>query len=153
VLVACFAVKINEAAPVAGLAQIEVAADPHAVWQVLTDIDQWPTWNPDVKSASLEGELAEGSRFNWKAGPGTITSTIQELDPPRSIAWTGKTLGLRAIHVYRLEPRGAGTWVSSQESWEGIAARAFRRRMQRTLERAMEAGLLHLKAEAERRAS
>jgi uncharacterized protein YndB with AHSA1/START domain len=145
-------VEINEDAPVAGSAEIEVAADPHTVWLVLTAIDDWPRWNPDVRSATLEGELAEGSRFNWKAGPGTIVSTIQQLDPPRRIAWTGKTLGLRAIHVYRFQPRGRGTLVSTQESWEGIAARAFRRRMQRTLDRAMEGGLAHLKAEAERRA-
>jgi uncharacterized protein YndB with AHSA1/START domain len=144
-------VEINQTAPVAASAEIQVTADPHAVWRVLTGIDQWPSWNPDVKSASLEGELAAGSRFKWKAGPGTIVSTIQQVDPPRSIAWTGKTLGLRAIHVYRLKPRDDGTLVSSQESWEGLAALAFRRRMQRTLERAMEAGLLHLKAEAERR--
>jgi uncharacterized protein YndB with AHSA1/START domain len=145
-------VEINESAPVAGSAEIQVAANPEVVWEVLTGIDDWPSWNPDVTSASLEGELAEGSRFRWKAGPGTISSTVQRVERPRLIAWTGKTLGLRAIHVYRLEPRGNGTLVSSGESWEGLVARAFRARMQRTLERAMEAGLLHLKAEAERRA-
>jgi hypothetical protein len=146
--------QINESAPVVGSAEIEVAADPEVVWGVLTAIDDWPSWNPDVRTASLEGELAEGSRFQWKAGPGTITSTIQQVDRPRLIAWTGKTLGLRAIHLYRLEPRGDDrTLVSSGESWEGLVARAFRARMQKTLDRATEAGLLHLKAEAERRAS
>jgi hypothetical protein len=129
-----------------------VAADPELVWEVLTTIDEWPSWNPDVSSASLKGELAEGASFQWKAGPGTITSTIQRVERPRLIAWTGKTLGLQAIHVYRLEPRGTGTLVSSGESWEGIVARVFRARMQKTLGRATEAGLLHLKTEAERRA-
>jgi uncharacterized protein YndB with AHSA1/START domain len=146
-------VEINESAPVASSAEIEVAADPELVWEVLTAIDDWPSWNPDIASASLEGELAEGSRFQWKAGPGSITSIIQQVERSRLIAWTGKTLGLQAIHLYRLEPRGSGTHVFSGESWEGLVARVFRGRMQRTLERAMEAGLLHLKAEAERRAS
>jgi len=101
----------------------------------------------------MEGELTEGSRFRWRAGPSTITSTLQRVERPRLIAWSGKTVGLRAIHVYRLEAHGAGTLVSTAESWEGPVARVFRRRMQLTLDRATEAGLRQLKAEAERRTS
>jgi uncharacterized protein YndB with AHSA1/START domain len=144
-------VRVNENAPAVGSAEVEVAADPERVWEVLTAIDDWPSWNPDVTSASLEGGLTQGSRFQWKAGRATITSTLQRVERPSLIGWTGKTLGLRAIHVYRLEPHGAATFVSSAESWEGIVARVFRKRMQRTLDRAMEDGLLHLKAEAERK--
>ena len=145
--------KVNENAPAVSSAEVEVAADPEVVWEVLTAIDAWPSWNPDVTSASLEGELTEGSRFRWKAGRATITSTLQRVDPPRLIAWTGKTLGLRAIHVWRLEAHGAGTFVSTAESWEGPVASVFRKRMQETLSKAVEDGLRHLKAEAERRAS
>ena len=147
------AMKVNENAPAVSSAEVEVAADPEVVWEVLTAIDAWPSWNPDVTSASLEGELTEGSRFRWKAGRATITSTLQRVDPPRLIAWTGKTLGLRAIHVWRLEAHGAGTFVSTAESWEGPVASVFRKRMQETLSKAVEDGLRHLKAEAERRAS
>jgi uncharacterized protein YndB with AHSA1/START domain len=144
-------VEINEHAPAVGSAEIEIVADPEVVWEVLTAIEDWPGWNPDVASASLEGELAEGSRFRWKSGRATITSTLEHVDRPRRIAWSGRALGLRAIHVYRLEAHGGHTLVSSEESWEGPVARTFRRRMQRTLERAMEAGLIYLKEEAERR--
>jgi hypothetical protein len=94
----------------------------------------------------------EGSRFRWKAGPGTITSTLQRIERPRLIAWTGTTFGIKAIHVHRLELQGGGTVVSSEESWEGLPVRILRRRMQRTLEEGVAAGLDHLKAEAERRA-
>jgi hypothetical protein len=143
--------KVNDKAPAVSSAEIEVAAEPELVWDVLTTIDDWPSWNPDVTSASLEGELTEGSRFQWKAGRATINSTLESVQRPSLIAWTGKTFGLRAIHVYRLEQHGPGTFVSSAESWEGPVARIFRKRMQKTLDRAMEAGLIHLKSEAERR--
>lgn len=146
-------VKVNESAPAVASAEVEVAADPEIVWDVLTSIDDWPSWNPDVSSASLEEGLSEGSRFRWKAGPGTIISTLQRIDRPRLIAWTGRTFGINAIHVHRLEPRGEGTVVSSEESWEGLPVRIFRGRMQKTLEESIEPGLGHLKAEAERRAS
>lgn len=144
--------KLNESAPAVASAEVEVNADPETVWDVLTSIDDWPSWNPDVRSASLEEGLTEGARFRWKAGPGTITSTLQRIEPPRLIAWTGRTFGIEAVHVHRLEPRGEGTAVSSEESWEGVPVRVFRRRMQRTLDEAVAAGLDHLKAEAERRA-
>jgi uncharacterized protein YndB with AHSA1/START domain len=147
------AIEVNQSAPAVSSAEIGVAADPEVVWEVLTAIEDWPSWNPDVTSASLEGELTEGTRFRWKAGRTTITSTLQRVERPRLIAWTGKTLGLRAILVYRMEAHGAGTVVSSAESWEGPVARVFRKRMQKTLSKAIEAGLGYLKAEAERRAS
>ena len=144
--------KVNESAPAIASAEVEVDADPETVWEVLTSIDEWPSWNPDVRSASLEDGLTEGSRFRWKAGPGTITSTFQRIERPRLIGWTGTTFGVKAVHVHRLEARGDGTAVSSEESWEGVPVRIFRGRMQRTLDEAVRTGLDNLKAEAERRA-
>lgn len=96
---------INEAAPVVGASEIEIAAAPETVWDVLTEIDRWPSWNPDIKSMSMQGPVAPGSVFRWKAGPGTITSTIRRVEPTQLIAWTGKTFGIEAIHFYRLDPR------------------------------------------------
>ena len=72
--------KINESAPAVGSAEIVVATDPEVVWEVLAAIEDWPSWNPDVTSASLEGGLTEGSTFRWKAGAATITSTLQRVE-------------------------------------------------------------------------
>lgn len=144
---------VNKQAPVVGASETEIAADPELVWEVLTAIDRWPSWNPQVKSMDLQGAVAEGSQFRWKAGPGTITSTIRRVDPPRLIALTGKTLGIDAIHEYRLEPRDGQTLVQTEESYEGLVARLFRGPLQKTLDSALEEGLGYLKAEAERRTS
>jgi uncharacterized protein YndB with AHSA1/START domain len=134
-----------------GRSEIEIAAPPETVWDVLTAIERWPSWNPDVKSVSMEGPAAEGSVFRWKAGPGTITPTIRRVEPPRLIAWTGKTLGIKAIHFYRLEPRDGKTLVRSEESYEGLVARLLRGTLQKTLDRALADGLRYLKNEAEQR--
>jgi hypothetical protein len=142
--------RINERAPVVGSSEIEIAAAPKVVWDVLTAFDRWPTWNPDVKSMSIEGPVAEGSQFRWKAGPGTITSTIRHVDPPREIAWTGRTFGIKAIHVWRLESRSGETIVKTEESYEGLVARLLRGSLQKTLDSALANGLRHLKAETER---
>ena len=145
--------EVNERAPAVAASEIEVDADPEAVWAVLTAVDRWPAWNPEVKAASLDGALAEGAVFRWKAGPGTITSTVSRVERPRLVAWRGKTLGIAAVHVYRLVPRNGKTLVRSEESWEGPVVRVLRGPMRRRLQAALDAGLRHLKAEAERQAA
>jgi hypothetical protein len=146
--------EVDHKAPAIGHAETEIAADPETVWDLLADIDGWPSWNPAVSTASLDGELRNGARMRWKAGPGTITSTFQKVDRPRELAWTGKTMGIAAVHVYTLRPVDAHhTVVTTAESWAGLLPRLASKRVTRTLQDALDAGLGHLKAEAERRAS
>jgi hypothetical protein len=102
---------------------------------------------------SVRGPVAPGSVFRWKAGPGTIESTIQRVERPRLIAWTGKTLGIKAIHFWHLDPRNGGTFLRTEESYEGLVTRLFRRPIQKTLDRALADGLRYLKAEVERQAT
>jgi uncharacterized protein YndB with AHSA1/START domain len=146
-------VEVNSDAPAFASAETVIAAPPQTVWDVLADLERWPEWNPDVRSVAVEGPVAPGTRFRWKAGPGTITSTLQQADRPLSIAWTGTTMGIRAMHAWRLEPRDGGTLARTEESFEGLLARLLRARMQRMLQRSLDSGLDHLKAEAERRAA
>jgi hypothetical protein len=113
------ATEINQQAPVVGASEIEIAAAPEAVWDVLTAFERWPGWNRDVKSMTMEGDVAPGAVFRWKAGPGTITSTIQHVERPRLLAWTGKTLGIKAIHYWHFEPRDGKTFVRT-----GVVRRA-----------------------------
>jgi hypothetical protein len=144
--------EINADAPAVALGEIQIAASPAIVWRVLTDIPHWPSWNPDVKSATLEGPLAPGTQFRWKAGPGTIASTLQDVESPRRITWTGKTFGITAIHSYELEPQDGTTTVRSAESWDGLVVRLLRRPLTKSLQKATDSGLRNLTVEAERRA-
>ena len=144
---------VNRDAPALARAETEIAADPDTVWEVLTGFEGWPGWNPDVKSVTLEGPVDEGTVFRWKAGRATITSTIRHVDRPRQIGWTGKTKGIEAVHVWRLEPREHGTHVRTEESWAGFLVRLLGGSMRKNLQRSLDDGLAYLEAEAERRAS
>jgi hypothetical protein len=145
--------EANQRAPVYAKGDIEIAANIQTVWDVMATIDRWPEWNPDVKDASLEGELAEGTQFRWKSGPGTIRSTLHRVEPPHVLGWTGKTLTIKATHVWHLEGHAGNTMVTTYESWEGLIARLFRGAGQKTVEKAIQTGLRYLKAESERRSS
>ena len=137
-------------AAVSSTREIDIAAPAEVVWEVLTDFDGWPQWNPEVKSMSWDGPLAPGAMFRWKAGPGTIVSTVEEVDRPRYIRWRGRTLRISAIHVWRFEERDGGTHVETEESFSGFLVRLLRGTLQKQLDRALEEGLGHLKREAER---
>jgi uncharacterized protein YndB with AHSA1/START domain len=145
-------VDVKQDAPAVARSEAEIAADLETVWEVLTGFEDWPSWNPDVSAATLEGGLAEGSVFRWKTGRSKITSTLRRVERPRLVGWTGKTMGIQAVHVWRLDPRDGGTLVRTEESWEGLPVRFFRGSLQKSLQKAVDDGLGHLKAEAERRA-
>jgi uncharacterized protein YndB with AHSA1/START domain len=143
---------INQNAPVIAHEQIRIAADVQTVWDVLSDIEHWPSWNRAVRSVSVHGAVRAGTAFDWKAGPGTIKSRIAEVDAPNRIVWTGVTFGTRAVDAFSFEASDGGTLVREDESWEGLLARLLRSRMERTLRSSLRGGLRSLKAEAERRA-
>ena len=140
-------------APVVAATEIDIDAPREIVWQVLTAIDRWPSWNPAVGSASLEGALEEGSEFRWKAGPGTIVSKLEVVEAPRRLAWSGRSMGIKAFHVHTLDERNGQTVVRTEESYEGLIARLFSGRLRKMLDRALKEGLQHLKTEAERQSN
>jgi len=144
---------MSDRPPVLSKAGVDIAAPPEAVWEVLTKFVDWPDWNPEVKSMSFDGAVEPGAEFRWKSGPGTIVSTVEQVEPPRFIRWRGRTLTIKAIHEWHLESSGDGTRVETEESFSGLLARVFRRQLQRTLDKSTSDGLQQLKREAERRSN
>ena len=145
---------INAQAPAVARTEVEIRADIETVWRVLTNLQDWPRWKSDVSSLSLRGPLVPGSTFVWKAGRATISSTLREVEEPKSIGWTGTTMGIRAIDVFTLLSLDEHTTrVTEEESWEGTLVRLLRSRLQRTLQTSIEHGLRALKTEVERQAA
>ena len=138
-------------APVCESGEIVISARPEVVWDTLTDLRSWPDWLPGVQAVHVDEPVRIGTRFRWKAGPGTITSEIVDSDRPRSVAWKGRTLGITAVHVWRTEEQGASTRVFTEESWGGLIPRVLRGFSARTVRKALENGVQALKTEAERR--
>jgi uncharacterized protein YndB with AHSA1/START domain len=144
-------VEIDRNAPAWAEASTRIAASPETVWTVISDIAGWPTWNPEIRSATFDGPLEPGSEFRWKAGPSSLVSRLEVVDPPREIAWTGSTMGIRAIHVFRFEPADGGTLAHSAESWTGTIPSLLRSFSRKRIQRAIDHALASLKVESERR--
>jgi len=144
-------IEVNRNAPVIGAAEAYIEAPNEAVWGILSDLPRWPEWNKGVSRIEVKGPVKVGAEFRWGSGGTRIVSRLEELEPPRRIAWTGKMLGIRAVHIWELTEKGAGTHVRTEESFEGWLAKLFPGAMKRTLEKALDQGLASLKAAAESR--
>jgi uncharacterized protein YndB with AHSA1/START domain len=145
--------EINRDAPATAEGELQIDADPQTVFSVISAIDQWPSWNPDVRSVTIQGPVQPGTVFRWKAGPSSLTSTLQVVDPPHQLGWTGTTMGIKAVHLFRFQATDGGTLARSEESWEGVLARMLKGYSRKTLDKGIRNVLARLKTEAERRAA
>ncbi len=130
-------------------AQVEIAASPERVWDLLSNIDRWPKWNTLVQSAVLSGPLHPGSVFRWKSKGLTVISTLQEVMPNRRLTWTGKAFGTRAIHAWEIEGTADGVVLRTAESFAGWLPRLMPKTTHRMLDETLAAWLKAIKSEAE----
>ena len=141
--------KIDNNAPLKARKEILIYAPLEEVWAELIEIDLWSEWQPDVTSSKLEGNLATGAMFYWKAKGLNITSTIQILEPLQSIGWTGKSLGMQAIHIWKFEKHEEGSYVKTEESLSGWFPRILKLFDPNFLEKSLRGSLEVLKAHVE----
>ena len=96
------------------LTEIEVAATPARVWQVLTDLDAYPQWNPFITRA--HGELRVGARLEVLIQiPGesgrVFRPEVLKVERERELRWLGRFAvpGLfNGEHFFKIEPRETG---------------------------------------------
>lgn len=90
--------------------EIEIDATAERVWEVLTDIDSFPEWNPMIRWA--KGEVRPGSRLTVRFEPEgsrgyTFTPKLLTVEPNRKLLWLGyprlpKLIDLE--HYWIIEP-------------------------------------------------
>lgn len=142
-------IPINENAPVKSKSQIEINTPVDAVWEILTDINNWTTWQKDVSKTVVHGEIKQGTKFDWKAGGLSFKSEIHTSNPKSMFGWTGITLGASAIHNWFFEAKGNMTVVRVEESLQGIFPGLFSGYFQKNLDEGVVRNLKELKTAAE----
>jgi uncharacterized protein YndB with AHSA1/START domain len=147
-------VGIDLSAPVVSRHSVTVTASADTVWRLLTDIDAWTTWLPEIPYARVEtpGPLAPGSVFRWSAAGMEIESTILQVRPQERIVWRGYgdgPDGVLGVHVWALTPAGDGVEVSTEESFAGPPVDADGASFQEGLDTTLTMWLGRLKRTAE----
>lgn len=141
---------INANAPVKCTQSIVINASPEKIWQVLTAIDNWATWQTGIKNPKLNGALAANTTFDWKTGGAKIHSTIHTVVPYQNFGWSGKSMGMYAIHNWTFTNVDGATQVTVEESMEGFLAKLFKKSFNKQLKTDMQNWLTLLKAECEK---
>lgn len=142
--------KINNNAPVKCSKEIIINAPVEKVWNILTDIDNWPDWQTAITYSKINGELKPGTTFDWKAEGLKIHSTLHTVKKTEYLGWTGKSLGSFAIHNWILKDVNGKTEVFVEESMEGFLVRLLKKTFQKVLEKGMTASLEQLKRASEK---
>lgn len=142
-------IQINNNAPVKSQGTIEINAPIDIVWHVLTEINEWHTWQKSVSESVLEAKLNEGTPFKWKANGISFHSIIHTIKPKTMFGWTGKTFGASAIHNWVFIQNSDITIVNVEESLQGVLPRLFKKYFQNNLAKGMQNNLEELKIASE----
>ncbi len=140
---------INENAPIVCRKNIIILAKPEKIWQILTNIDEWPQWYKGISATKVNGPIQKGTSFTWKSGKFKINSILHTVEPFYYFGWTGKALGTTAIHNWILKSTLDGTEVSTLESMEGWVSRLMKGKLQKTLDISLTEWLTALKDRCE----
>jgi hypothetical protein len=94
--------------------QRTISASPERIWNLLTEAEGYPGWNPAV--VSLRGQIAPGEK---------IELTVSDVEPNRHMRWSdGMPLGLfRGVRTFSLRSLSDDqTEFSMQETYSGPLA-------------------------------
>ncbi len=142
--------KIDSNAPLVAKKRELINTHINRVWQIQSDINNWPKWQKEVSYAKLQGKLAKGTVFTWKAMGMNIKSELQEVIENKTIGWTGKSFGMNAIHIWKFEKQGNKTIVITEESLSGWFPRIIKLFKPDFLDQSLSKAMLTLKNQAEK---
>jgi hypothetical protein len=91
--------------------EIEIQASPEKVWQILTNLDKWPEWNPFIHHAIGKAQVGGAVDITFRSGSKEMTlhCTVVKAEPNRELCWKYHVVlpGLfRGEHSFVIEPIG-----------------------------------------------
>ncbi len=100
-----------------------IHAPAERVWDLLTDVERWPSWWRACQWVRLESPASAASVvFRWKAHPVELRSAVVKSDRPHGFAITADGRGVHAERTFTLRttPDGSSTIVVSHETQVGL---------------------------------
>jgi hypothetical protein len=142
--------NISNNAPVRCSKTVLINSNIEKVWSTITNIDNWTTWQKDISSAKLNGELKPTTTFDWKANGLKIHSILHAVVPYKYFGWSGKIFGVFAVHNWTITEKKGQAEVKVEESMQGFLAVFFKKYFNKNLEKGMLVWLDLLKKECEK---
>lgn len=103
-----------------------IKAPPDVIWELLTDADGYPDWNPAV--LGIEGDISEGRRIaltSIVSPERQFKLNVSDVEPPCRMVWSdGMPLGLfKGVRTFEVAPRDDGSSdFTMTEVYSGLMA-------------------------------
>jgi hypothetical protein len=107
--------------------EIKIDASPTEVWNILTDFEKYPKWNPFIRK--IQGDPKEGEKLKVIIHPPdsnmiVTKPTVLKVKPKQELRWLGK-FGISGLfdgeHIFKIQDRGeAGVWFIQEEHCKGL---------------------------------
>ena len=111
-------------APIEVRNEVVVRAPVERVWNLLTDVQRWPSWYRACRWVRVEPPdgAAQPLVFRWKAHPVELLSVVVASNRPHTFAFTADAVAIHAERTFTLRqaPDGLGTVVVSDETQVGL---------------------------------
>ncbi|MFA0962961.1 SRPBCC family protein [Roseivirga sp. BDSF3-8] len=117
-------IEVDAGAKAFAKAEVRIDATPEIVYDILSHIRKWPSWQEDVSRTKINNVQPEaGTEFSWKVNGMTIKSRLHTANYPAALGWTGEVWWYKAIHNWHMVPDGdGGTYLTVVESMSGFGA-------------------------------
>lgn len=104
--------------------EVEIAAPPEVVWEILTQAEAWPQWYEGAEAVQVlgatDGVLTVSASFSWSTMGLDFTSVIKEFDPPFRLSWESRKAAIQGYHAWLIIPTPVGCKVVTDESQYGF---------------------------------
>lgn len=104
----------------------DIAAAPERVWQVMSDIERWPTWTASIASLRLNSSMSPGMGSGVRIRQPLLfpaTWIIIAWEPGRGFDWVSHSMGVRAVASHAIAAAPGGSTVTLTLTFEGVLAR------------------------------
>ena len=103
--------------------EIDIQAPPQAVWKILIDAENSPTWYEGAANVLIQGDSSEqlstDAVFTWRTMGLDFTSTIKEFSPPFRLSWESRKKSIKGYHAWLIIPTDQGCKLITDESQYG----------------------------------
>ena len=128
-----------------------VLAPARRIFRLYQDVAAWHTWDPDTRSASLDGPFAVGTRGSLVPTEGRpVPMVLTCVEPDVRFTVESRIPLFRMVFEHELVPQGLATRVTHRVTFSGPLAVVLGRLLARRLDRGLPVTLANLKREAER---
>ena len=107
-------------------ASLATSASPERLWRIWSDPPTWSSWNPDVRSATLNGPFAVGTTGTLVTKQARHKITITALERGRSFTLEAKPMPVMVLRfTCRIDPSDAGATIGQSVEVAGLLAALF----------------------------